>query len=243
MTDFAVQSYCFRGFKDNVKVAELVKQIGLSAIEICGIHADFNSDAGWDTVIGTYKKAGIDIVSIGVERIGTDEAAARKRFEFCKRAGCKIMSVNFAPDDVPAAFRVAEKLATEYNIKLAIHNHGGHHWLGSTQMLGHTFKNTSNRIGLCLDTAWALAAGEDPHKYVDLFGDRLYSIHVKDFIFGRDRKHQDVVVGTGNIDLKKLFDQLKSKGFTGPRILEYEGDVENPTPALKQCVDAMRAVK
>jgi len=243
MTDFAVQSFCFRGFKNNEQVAELVRKIGLNGIELCGIHVDFNSDTGWDAALKTYRDAAVNVVSIGVERIGTDEAAARMRFEFCKRAGCKVMSVNFMPEEVPVAYRLAEKLAEEYDIKLGIHNHGGYHWLGSTQMLKYVFTQTNPRVGLCLDTAWALAAGEDPHKYVDLFGDRLYSIHVKDFIFGRDRKPQDVVVGAGNIDLPKLFSQLKSKKFAGPYILEYEGDVENPVPALTKCVEAMKAVK
>jgi hypothetical protein len=39
--DFGVQSYCFRSIKDNADVAAAVKQIGLSKIEVCAVHATF----------------------------------------------------------------------------------------------------------------------------------------------------------------------------------------------------------
>ena len=34
--NLGVQSYCFRNFKDNKKVAEMVKELGLDKIELCG---------------------------------------------------------------------------------------------------------------------------------------------------------------------------------------------------------------
>ncbi len=239
----AVQSYCFRGFKDNAQVAAMVKKIGLSNLEICGVHFDINVPSSCEAAIKTYKDAGIGLVSVGVEGLTTDEAAARKRFDLCRKAGAKVMSVSFKPDDMPASWRLAEKLADEFDINLGIHNHGGYDWLGNTTMLAYVFRNTSKRIGLCLDTAWALAAGEDPLKFVELAGGqgRLHSLHVKDFIFGRDRKPQDVVIGTGNLDLSRLAAALKKVGFAGPLILEYEGDVNDPTPALAQCVTAMKS--
>ncbi|MBI1336152.1 MAG: TIM barrel protein [Phycisphaera sp.] len=238
---FAVQSWCFRHFKDNAKVAQLVKEIGLSNIEVCGAHANFNDESTFDSVIKTYKDAGVGIVSIGVEGLSLDEAAIQKRINFCKKAGAKRMSITFNPDHMPDNFALADKVATESGIHLAIHNHGGYDWLGSTRMLKYVFSKTQH-VGLCLDTAWALAAGENPLKYVELAGNRLYSVHVKDFVFGRDRKPTDVVVGEGNINLTELRDALKKVSFAGPLILEYEGDVENPVPALTKCVEAMKKV-
>jgi hypothetical protein len=35
---------------------------------------------------------------------------------------------------------------------------------------------------------------------------------------------------------------LKKNGFKGEMILEYEGDVDNPLPALAKCVAAVNAV-
>jgi sugar phosphate isomerase/epimerase len=239
--ELGAQSYTFRNFKDNQKVAALHKECGLKTTELSGVHANFSDPGKLDAVIEVYRKAGIEIVSIGVQGMRDDEAAESKFFECAKRAGAKFMSVDFNVDKVPASFRTAEKLADKFDILLAIHNHGGRHWLGSCQMLRHVFASTSPRIGLCLDTAWALAAREDPVKMAEEFGARLYGMHVKDFVFDRVGKPEDVVVGTGALNLPGLIAAAKKVNFNGYAVLEYEGDVENPAPAVKKCVAAVRA--
>src|SRR5215210_8441241 len=76
--DFGVQSYCFRNFKDNNQVAELVKQIGLNKIEVCGVHADFEDPESFKGVVSTYESAGVKVVSIGVQTFTGDVAKERK---------------------------------------------------------------------------------------------------------------------------------------------------------------------
>jgi len=236
----AVQSYCFRGFKADAEVAAKVKACGLAAVELCGVHADFAAPETFERVIRTYRDAGVGIVSIGVQGFKNEAAKEEQFFDFAKRAGATTISANFPPDGAAEAMRTAERLAAEHGIRLAIHNHGGRHWLGSSQMLQAVFRQTGPQIGLMLDTAWALDAGEDPVAMVEKFGDRLYGLHLKDFVFDRARKPQDVVVGTGNLDLPRLFAALRKVGFAGLLILEYEGDVANPVPALRECVEALR---
>ncbi len=237
-----VQSYCFRNFKDNAKTAALVKECGLSKIEMCGVHVDFSDESTFGDVIKIYADAGVDIVSIGVSDIADNEESERKHFEFLKMAGARFMSVTFDINTVPGCFRTAEKLADEYDMLLAIHNHGGRHWLGPAETLAWVFDNTSDRIGLCLDTAWALDSREDPVAMAEKFADRLYGVHLKDFTVDRARKPKDVVVGEGNLDLKKLVHVMGKAGFNGYSVLEYEGDVENPVPAMKKCVEALREI-
>ena len=235
-----VESYCYRGFTDNAKTAELVKQTGLDRVEICGVHVDFADESAFEGVIQTYKDAGIDIVGVAVCEFSNDEARERKYFELAKRCGARYVAADFVVDTAPGAFRTAQKLADEYDINVSIHNHGGWHWLGNSQMLANVFNSTSSRIGLCLDTAWAMCAQEDPIAMVERFADRLHAVHIKDFIFDRAGKHKDVVVGTGNLDLCKLYETLKKIDFAGQAVLEYEGDVDDPVPALSQCVEAIR---
>ncbi len=237
-----VQSWCFREFKDNQKVIELIKGLGLSHIELCRVHVDFTNESTFDPVIQLYRDHGMTIDSIGVEGISTDESQAKKLFEFAQRAGIKTFSVDFDLKTAPQCFRIAEKLAAQYGIRVAIHNHGGWHWLGCVQMLEQIFATTNDQIGLCLDTAWAMDSGEDPIQMIQKFSKRLYGIHIKDFVFDRARKPKDVVVGTGNLDLKKLDETLKQVNFNGYTILEYEGDVSNPIPALAQCIEALRKI-
>lgn len=241
MDKLAVQSYCFRHFKDNKQVAEMVKQIGLSRIEVCGVHANFNEPSTFDSVIKTYADAGVKIVSIGVEGFGPDEAHARKRFDFAKAAGCRIISANFKPDTFLATLPVVYRLCEEYDIKLAIHNHGGYHWLGSGEILTWVFSFTRCCIGLNMDTAWALDARQNPVEWAEKFARRLYAVHLKDFVFDRARRSSDTVVGEGNLDLPKLLQTLKNNGFDGEPIVEYEADVESPVPALTNCVKKIKA--
>lgn len=240
--DFGVQSYCFRTIKDNAAVARGVKDVGLSEIELCGVHVKFGEVDTHAEVIRTYNDAGVTIQSIGVEGMGDDEAENRKRFDFARAAGCSHISINFKPETFDAAHPIVQKLAEEYDIRCGIHNHGGHHWLGSTQALQYVFSKVGDRIGLCLDTAWALDARQDPVKMVETFGDRLFAVHFKDFVFHHpDGKHEDVVVGTGNLDLPALLAAMEKVGFDGEAISEYEGDVDNPMPSIRKCVEAIRA--
>lgn len=240
IAELGVQSYCFRGFKTNQEVIACIKACGLSAVELCGVHADFNHESAFGRIVSQYKEGGVRIVSIGVQEFADDEKKETSFFEFARRAGAGFMSVDFVLDRMPACFRTAEKLAEKYDIRLAIHNHGGQHWLGSEAMLDYVFKMTSPRIGLCLDTAWALQSQKDPIELAERFGNRLYGLHIKDFIFDRAGKHQDVIVGTGNLMLCRLSEVLNKINFQGYTVLEYEGDVNNPVPAIKQCVEQVR---
>jgi inosose dehydratase len=237
---FGVQSWCFRHFKTHDEVISCVKKCGLSSIELCGVHANFTDEKSFAGVVQQYQKAGVRIISIGVQTFNNDETTEAKWFEFMKLAGAKVMSVDFALQSMPKCLETAEKLADRCDVRLAIHNHGGRHWLGSAQMLSHIFGMTSERIGLCLDTAWAMDAGEDPLAMIEKFGKRLYGLHLKDFVFDTARKPLDVVVGTGNLDLKKIGAALAKVNFNGAAVLEYEGDVTNPVPALTKCAEAVR---
>ncbi|MGN6625027.1 MAG: hypothetical protein ACTHLN_00280, partial [Tepidisphaeraceae bacterium] len=87
--DFGVQSYCFRNFKDNPTLAEKIKAIGLSKTELCGVHADFNKPETFGEVVAVHDKAGVKIVSLGVQTFVGDTDVERNWFECAKIAGAK----------------------------------------------------------------------------------------------------------------------------------------------------------
>ncbi len=237
--ELGIQSYCLRGVHNAGEVIKKTKECGLRRIEVCAIHADFSDIHGFAELVEQYTAGGVAMVSIGVNRIGTERDEARRLFECAKVAGLDRMSVDFPLDGIDEALVVAEELAEEYGVVLGIHNHGGRHWLGSRTALRWVFGKTGNRVGLNLDTAWALDSREDPIEMVKEFGDRLHLVHIKDFLFKPDRTPEDVVVGTGNLSLETLDAALREVAFSGEAILEYEGDVENPVPALSECVKAV----
>lgn len=236
----AIQSWCYRHFKTIPALIEQLKASGVAATELCGVHANFADIASHAGVIEQFRKAGVALVAIGVEHLSGDIAKDQPRFEFCKTAGIRHMSITFSPEAMFDGLRNIEKLAEQYDMNLGIHNHGGYDWLGNSTILKYVFSKTGRRIGLHLDTAWAIDARQDPVKMVEQFADRLHGIHVKDFVYDRARNPQDVIIGTGNLDLLRLMQTLKAIQFAGPLVIEYEGDEHNPVPALKQCVEAMR---
>lgn len=242
LADFGVQSYCFREFKDNVHVAASVKEIGLSRIEVCAVHADFNDPSTFAVSIAPYADAGVEIVSLGVQTFQGDEATERKWFECAQQAGAKFISAHFRVESFMQAIPIAMKLAAEFDIRLAIHCHGGYQFGGSLDVLNHLLEISDERIGICLDTAWCLQSGGNPVQWVEKFADRLYGVHYKDFEFDKQGKWKDVIVGAGALDLPALCDALTAVNFAGYAVLEYEADAVNPVPALKQCVESFKKV-
>jgi len=86
-----------------------------------------------------------------------------------------------------------------------------------------------------------LDSGFDPLAIAKQFRQRLYAVHIKDFIFTRSGVPQDIVVGQGNLDLVAFVRYLVETNWSGSITLEYEGDVANPVAALRQCVQAIHA--
>jgi sugar phosphate isomerase/epimerase len=241
--DFGVQSYCFRETKTNAEVAKKVGEIGLDKLEICGVHADFNNVAAFKDVVKIYQDAGVSIVSFGVQTFVGD-AKERDVFECAALAGAKHISVHFKVDSFPETIKKTQKLSDEFGVHVGIHCHGGYQFGGSPDVLDYLIKIGSPQIGLCIDTAWCLQIGPyqgKPVEWAKRYAGHIYGIHYKDFAFERNGQWVDTVVGEGNLDLPAFIAALDANGFDGMAVIEYEGDVQNPVPALKNCVKAMRA--
>jgi sugar phosphate isomerase/epimerase len=243
--DFGVQSYCFRNFKDNAKVAELTKMIGVKKIELCAIHVDFDDVDSFKRELEIYRKAGVEVVSIGVQTFVGDISRERKWFECAKAAGAKHISAHFTVSTFHEAVARAARLCEEFDIRIGIHCHGGYMFGGSPDVLEVLTKLGGPHIGINLDTAWCMQIGPngDPIKWVrEKFKGKIFGVHYKDFVFDRRAQWTDVVVGTGNLDLPAFVAALEETGFDGMAVIEYEADPDNPVPALTDCVKKMRAI-
>ena len=241
--DFGVQSYCFREFKKNEDVAKKVREIGVDKLEICGVHADFHSPTKFKDVVKTYRDAGVSIISLGVETFVGD-AKERDAFECASIAGAKHISVHFRIESFPEAIKKTQKLSDEYGVRVGIHCHGGYCFGGQPDVLDHLIKLGSPQVGLCIDTAWCMQIGPwqgKPVEWVKRYSGRIYGIHYKDFTFGPNAQWTDTVVGQGNLDLPAFIQALDNDKFDGMAVIEYEANVQNPVPALKNCVKAMRS--
>lgn len=221
------QSYSFRHFTDPAVAIAKLKELGLSNMEFCFVH--FKPDAadpGFATVKALIASSGIVVPSYGVEVFGKDEAANRKKFDFAKALGLEIMTADIEKD----AFAGVDKLCNEYNVKLAIHNHGPGSRYDKVADTLAAVKNSSKLIGACLDTGHAIRSGEKPHEVAAALGDRLISMHLKDWVHGGPEK----TLGEGDMDLVALVKQLKSMHFGGPIMVEYEDHEDDPVPYMKK---------
>ncbi|MEO0588213.1 MAG: sugar phosphate isomerase/epimerase [Planctomycetota bacterium] len=241
--DFGVQSWCFRKTEDNATLAKQVRDIGVDKVEICGVHADFSDPKGFEDVVKAHGDGGVSIVSLGVQTfVGADEE--RAWFECAAAAGAKHISAHFKVDSFATAVPKTAALCEEYGIRIAMHCHGGYMFGGSPDVLDHLLELGGPRIGVCIDTAWCMQIGPRVGKPVEWaaerFKGRVYGVHYKDFVFDRDAMWNDVVVGTGTLDLPAFVGALDDTGFDGYAVIEYEADVDNPTPALTKCVEKMR---
>ena len=242
--DFGIQSYCFREIKNNAELAEKVRELGLNKVELCGVHADFHQPAAFPDVVKIYRDAGISIVSFGVETFVGHEKE-REVFECAAIAGARHISAHFKVDSFSEAIPKTQRLSDEFGVRVGVHCHGGWSFGGQPDVLDYLIKIGSPQIGLCLDTAWCLQIGPylgKPVEWAKRYAGHIYGIHFKDFTFGPDGQWIDTVVGQGNLDLPAFLQALDANGFDGEGVIEYEGDRQNPMPALKSCVAAMRGV-
>lgn len=242
--DFGVQSYCFRHFKDNAEVADKVREIGLDKIELCAVHANFDDPKAFARIVETYHSAGVAVVSIGVQTFsGNDQE--EQWFECVRTAGARFISCHFRVDTFLTAVPKVRAWCREYGVRAAIHTHGGYLFGGSPDVCRYLTEIGGPEIGLCLDTAWILQIGPgqgNPLHWVEGFAGRIHGIHYKDFTFKPNGQWEDVIVGSGNLDLPGFVAALDATAFDGYAVIEYEADPENPVPALKACVERMRKV-
>ncbi len=221
------QSYSFRNFKNPADAIAKLKELGLINMEFCSVHFPPNAaDPNFAKIKELIASSGIKVPNYGVEGFGKDDAANRKKFEFAKALGLEMMSADIEKD----AFPGVDKLCHEFNIKLAIHNHGPGARYDKVADTLNAIKGSSEMIGACVDTGHVIRSGEKPHEVVKALGARVLSMHLKDWKFGGPEQ----TVGEGDMDLVALAKELKGMKFSGPINLEYEDHPDDPVPFMKK---------
>ncbi len=166
---------------------------------------------------------GLICYTFGVSKTSLDPAQNRQLFEFAKLIGAKFIVVE--PRDL-AEWDNLEALVKEYDIKLAIHNHGKGTVYGDPATVQAILAKRDQRIGVCLDVGWVTAAGFDAAKVFRDYGDRVFDLHFKDKKVepAADGKEVilDVPVGTGAANYAGLFAEIKRSGWSGVLAIETD---------------------
>jgi sugar phosphate isomerase/epimerase len=147
-----------------------------------------------------------------------DMGEIRQRFEFNKALGSPLIVIGPKVETLP----MIEKCVKEYDIKVAVHNHGpSDKHFPTPQSALTAIQGMDARVGLCMDIGHTMRSGVSPVEAAKLAGTRMLDLHTKD-VRMVDGKWVPADCGDGDIDLPGLFRQLKKQGFSGFCNLEYE---------------------
>ena len=220
-----------------------------------------------DSVLQMLKKKGITMLSYGVVSARTNDDW-KQLFEFVKGMGLK----QFASEPEPEFIPMISKLADEYKVNVAIHNHPrpSRYWSPDT-LLKYT-AGYSKRLGSCSDIGHWIRSGLDPVEMLKKLQGRIFELHMKDlheqpsveyasFLLslpaaGQPRSAQgqggnrpqppagphDVPWGTGISNIKAVLEELKRQGFKGPLFAEYEYNWNNNAPEIQQSMNYVKEV-
>lgn len=166
---------------------------------------------------------GLKAYTFGVNGTSMDKESNRKLFEFAKLMGIQLIIVE--PKNM-AEWDNLEELVKEYDIKLAIHNHGTGSVYGDPATVKKVLASRDRRIGVCLDIGWVTAAGFDAAAVFRDYGDRVYDMHFKDKIVetSADGKKTpvDTEIGKGKANYAGLFAEIKKSKWSGVLAIETD---------------------
>jgi sugar phosphate isomerase/epimerase len=236
----SVASYSFREFQRDLAI-KYTKELGVKYIDIKEFHLPQN-DSKKDLQAGRKKfdAAGVTVVGGGnISLKEEDIDGLRPHFEYAKNCGFPMMIC--AP--TRTNLKNVEKLAIEYNMVMAIHNHGPEDakFFPTPQSVLELVKDMDPRMGLCIDIGHTARTGVDVVESIALAGSRLHEVHVKDLKDFKSRDSQ-VPCGDGIMPFPKIFAQLKKQGYTGVCSLEYEIFADDPMPGMQKSFAYMRGV-
>ncbi len=232
-----VASYSLRKFPRE-KAIELVKALGTPYINLKSVHLPYELSAEELAVARRdIEGAGLQIVGGGVITFEQDsDRDVEKYFAYARAAGMPLITAHAAPALLPRI----ERFAKQYDIKVAFHNHGPEdkNFPSPYDAMKH-IRNMDRRMGLCIDIGHTVRTGTDVVRAIADAGPRLLDMHAKDL---RDltAKASQCIVGEGAIPIAAIFEQLEAIRYQGYVNLEYEIDVDDPLPGMKQSFAYMR---
>ncbi len=235
--ELGLASYTLRKF-DLDKTLAITKKVGLKYICFKDFHLKMDSTPEQiKETVQKVKDAGLVLYAGGVIYMRNEEQV-RQAFEYAKAAGMKIIVGVPVPEVLP----LVDKLVKQYDIKVAIHNHGPTDKVYPVPATAYEkIKDLDKRIGLCDDIGHTTRAGVDPSESAEKFADRLMDIHMKD-VSAADPKGSAVEVGRGVIDIPRFIRTLVKIKYEGIVSFEYEKDADDPLPGLAESVGYVRGV-
>lgn len=231
-----IQSYSLRAFKVDEALKIIHDDLDLHFIEMFREHFPVTTDqAAIHSMKEKLKAHHLTLTAHGVQAFTADHAKNEEFFLFAKAAGFK----NLAADPTPDAFDSLEKLVKQYDLRIAIHNHGPGHRYDKVSDCLKAVEGRDPRIGFCADLGHFIRSGEDPVQLLTAMKGRVWGVHLKDFAAAK-KDAEGVVLGRGLLDVAGVFKALKAIKFPadGALSLEYEENPKSPIGDIQECIAA-----
>jgi sugar phosphate isomerase/epimerase len=241
---WGLASYTFRNFS-RAQLIGFMKQLNVFALNAKDVKDHLPMDPQEEAAaLADYAAAGIKLHAAGAIYFAKDknkdeDADIRSKFEYCKRARIPVI---VAGDPTPETLPRIEKFVKEYDIRIAIHNHGPEDklWHSPLDVL-KAVKGMDPRIGCCIDVGHTVRAGTDVVQAIHDAGPRLFNVHMKD-LTNFESKESQVAVGDGIMPVRKMFEALIAIKYPGFVDLEYEIRPDDPMPGVIASFAYMRGV-
>lgn len=232
-----VAGYTFAKF-DLDKAIAMMKRINVTNLSVKEIHLPLNSSQETiDAAMAKIRAAGINPYTVGVIYMKTKDAVDQA-FAYAKKCGVN-MIVGAPSYDV---LDHAEEKVKEYNIRLAIHNHGPEDALyPGPKDVWDRIKNRDERMGLCIDIGHATRAGVAVDEAVKEYRKRLFDLHIKDVSIAA-KEGKAIEIGRGAINFPKLVKALKKSGYKGVCSIEFEKDMNDPLAGIAESIGFFKGV-
>jgi len=236
---FSVATYSLRNFQRDLAI-RMIRQMNIKYADVKEFHLPYNSTPA--ELAGGRKRfdsAGITVIGGGnITLKENDEPSLRRYFEYARACRFPIMICAPTHENLP----LVEKLAKEFDVRMAIHNHGPEDkQFPSPQSVLDAVRNMDSRMGLCLDIGHTARAGADIVQSIAAAGPRLFEVHMKD-LRDKSARESQCVVGEGVLPIPEIFRELRKIGYQGVCSLEYEIDEDDPLPGMQRSFAYMRGV-
>ncbi len=231
-----VASYSLR--KMNVETAiKTIQRVGLKYVSLKDMHLPLKgTPEQLQHGVKLFTDAGLIVISCGVVSLRGNEAQIRSAFEYTKNAGIPTMVC----DPAPASMELIDKIVKDYDIRLALHNHGPEQkdWPSPYEPWA-AIQNFDTKIGLCIDVGHTARAKVDPAEAILKCQSRLFDLHFKD-IDSTAPNGKPIEAGRGVLNLKSILQALVKINYVYHVGIEYEKDADDPLPGLAETVGYIR---
>ena len=216
-----------------------IRRVGVDYVSIKDVHLPLKSATSQrKDVARKFRDAGITPLSCGNVTMTDDESEIRNVFEYARDAGIPTIVCKPTRQSLP----LLDKMVKEYDIRLAIHNHGPEDKVWpSPYDAWEAIQSFDERIGLCIDVGHTARCGVNPTEAIRKCASRLHDVHLKDLSI-IEVKSRPCELGRGVLDLHAILGALLELKYARLVGLEYEKDMKDPVPGIAESIGYIRGV-